>query len=139
MRSILIVIFVFAALMFMGAIFFLQQRRVTDRYERERYFVAIHLLAAQAAGEDGEKPKDLDSLLKLSGGVELELMRPFPDGLVYKADGGSFTLEEPRARSISLFKRDRLMGSDRKWPRWESSGEYARKSPGQQVPVRGYE
>jgi len=67
------------------------------------------------------------------------LTEPFPKGLVYKPHGSSFTLEEPQARWISLLRKDRLVGSERKWPRRESSGEYAKKMAGSKVPPKGYE
>ena len=137
-RAILIVIFVLAALLCAGAVSITQQRLVADRDERERNIIAIHFLAAQA-NYDGERAMDIDGLLKHFGGKDSVLMRPFPDGLVYKGDGESFTLEEPRPRRISLFRKDRLIATERKWPRWESSGEYARKFPEQEVPVSGYE
>ena len=121
-----------------GALFLSDQRLKAKRWDREANFVTIHFLVARAAEEDGEATRDLESLMKLygAGGV---LMKPFPDGLAYRRDGESFTLEEPRARNVSLLKRDRLIATDRKWPRWERSGEYARKFPGQEVPDRGYE
>ncbi len=62
------------------------------------------------------------------------LMKPFPDGLVYRPQGKSFTLEEPGARWISWLRKDRLVATDRRWPRWESSGEHARKFPEQVIP-----
>jgi hypothetical protein len=137
-RAILIVIFVLAALLCVGAVLIAQQRLVADREERERNIIAIHFLATEAK-HDGETATDIDGLLKHFGGKDSVLMRPFPDGLVYKWDGESFTLEEPRPRRISLFKKDRLIATNRKWPRWESSGEYARKFPEQEVPEWGDE
>lgn len=121
-----------------GELFLSDQRLKVQRQEREANFVAIHFLVASAAEEDGEATRDLESLFKLYGAGSV-LMKPFPDGLAYRRDGESFTLEEPRARNVSLLKRDRLVATDRKWPRWESSGEYARKFPGQEVPGSGYE
>jgi hypothetical protein len=136
-RSILMLAFL--VLLGGGALFVSNQRLKAQRWEREANFIALHFLAAVAAGEDGEGAKDLGELLRLYGGKDSVLLRPFPHGLVYKPNGDSFTLEEPQAQSISLLKKDRLIGSDRKWPRWESSGEYARKFPEQQVPENGYE
>lgn len=121
-----------------GALFVSDQRLKAHRGEREANFVTIHFAVALAADEEGEGMRDLESVLKLYG-AGTELMKPFPDGLVYKANGESFTLEEPRARSVSLLKRDRLVATEKKWPRWERSGEYARKFPGQEVPGKGYE
>ena len=121
-----------------GALWISDQRLKAKRWEREANFVTLHFLVAIAAEEEGEATRDLDSLLELYGAGTV-LMRPFPDGLVYQWKGKSFTLEEPRARSVSLLKRDRLIATDRRWPRWERSGEYARKFPGQVVPDRGYE
>ena len=138
-RSILMLAFL--VLLAVGALFVSDQRLKAQRSEREAHFVTIHFIAAEAAAEaeDDEGAKDLEGLLRLSGGKDSVLLRPFPQGLVYKPNGGSFTLEEPRARNISLLKKDRLIGTDRKWPRWESSGEYARKFPEQEVPGKGYE
>ena len=127
-RAILIATLVLAALLCVGAVSITQQRLGADRDARERNIIAIHFLAAQA-NYDGERATDIDGLLKHFGGKDSVLMRPFPDGLVYKADSDSFTLEEPRPRRISLFKKDRLIATNHKWPRWESSGEYARKFP----------
>jgi hypothetical protein len=138
-RASLIATLVLAALISVAAVFVVNQRLMADRSNRESSFIAIHFIAADAATEDGDAPENLESLLKHFGGKESVLLKPFPDGLVYQAGGGSFTLEEPRARRITLLKKDRLTGSDRKWPRWESSREYARKYPQQQVPVSGFE
>jgi hypothetical protein len=122
-----------------AAAFVWSQRLASERQERERHFIAIHFLAAEAAMEDGEDPKDFDGLLRSSGGRTSPLARPFPDGLLYRRNGSSFTLEEPEARRVSLLRTDRLLGSDRSWPRWESSGVPAKKFPEQQVPPSGYE
>jgi hypothetical protein len=117
-----------------------EQRLRADRREREAHFVAIHFLAAEANHEsDPDGPRDYASLLAPWGGSDSALGSPFADGLDYRPQNGSFTLEEPKARRISLFRVDRLIASDRRWPRWESSGEYARKFPEQEAPPHGYE
>jgi hypothetical protein len=136
-RSILMLAFV--VLLAVAGFFAFKPRFAAQTRDRETNFVTIHFLAAKAAEEDGEGAKDVGELLRSFGDNGSVLLRPFPQGLVYKPNGDSFTLEEPQARSISLLKKDRLIGSDRKWPRWESSGEYARKFPEQQVPGNGYE
>ena len=136
-RSILMLAFL--VLLAVGALFVSDQRLKAQRSEREANFIALHFLAAGEAKEYGEGSKILENLLRFPGGNRDGLLRPFPQGLVYKPNGGSFTLEEPRGRNISLLKKDRLIGTDRKWPRWESSGEYARKFPEQEVPGKGYE
>ena len=128
----------FAVLLVVMALFVSNRRLAAHRHERESHFVAIHFIAAGAVGE-GEAPKDLEGLLKSYGGEKSPLMKPFPGGLVFRSNGDSFTLEEPWARNVTLLEKDRLIGSDRKWPRWESSGEFARKFPEQQVPASGYE
>lgn len=138
-RLISIAALALAVLLLAGGVAVLKQRLAAERDERQGDFIAIHFIAVGAASEYGEMPKDLDGLLEHHGGKHSVLMRPFPDGLVYKTDGDSFTLEEPRARRVSLFKKDRLIGTNRKWPRWEDSGEYARKFPEQEVPASGYE
>ena len=123
----------------LGAALCVQSQQISaSRHERESIFIMLHCMIAAAVG-DGDAPKDFDSFLRPFGGRQSGLMKSFPDGLVYMTDGSSFTLEEPRPRMISLFKKDRLIASERKWPRWESSGEYARKFAGQEVPASGYE
>ena len=109
---------------------------VAGQQEREGHFIAIHFLAADAAKEEASgEPRDPDDLLKTYPGLD----SAFPEGLLYQAQGVAFTLEESRPRRVSLFRRDRLISTERKWPRWESSGSYARKFPEQKVPPAGYE
>ncbi|WP_264501768.1 hypothetical protein [Luteolibacter flavescens] len=127
-----------AVLLAVMALFVSNRHLEAHKHERERHFVTIHFIAAGAVG-NGETPKDLEGLLKSVGGETSPLMKPFPGGLVFRSDGDSFTLEEPWARNVTLLEKDRLIGSDRKWPRWQSSGEYGRKFPDQQVPPSGYE
>ncbi|MEK7951769.1 hypothetical protein WKV53_14725 [Luteolibacter sp. Y139] len=140
-RRVWMVVLVLAALLLAGGVEIWRQRLVVEREDREAYFVTIHFLAAAAAGEGEDAPKDLEEVFNGSAGKGggAVLMKHFPDGLVYKADGESFTLEEPRVRYVSLWKKDRLIGTDKRWPRWEGSGEYARKFAGQEVPGSGYE
>jgi len=123
----------------LGAALYIRSQQISaSRHERESTFIMLRFMIA-AALEDGDAPKDFDSFLQPFGGRQSGLLKSFPDGLVYKTDGSSFTLEEPRPREVELFKKDRLIASERKWPRWESSGEYARKFAGQEVPASGYE
>jgi len=129
---------VLAALLLGAALYVRSQQISASRHERESTFIMLHFMIAGALA-DGDAPKDFESFLQPFGGRQSGLMKSFPDGLVYKADGSSFTLEEPRPREVALFKKDRLIASERKWPRWESSGEYARKFAGQEVPASGYE
>ncbi len=119
---------------------FIWNRRLgADRQERESHFIAIYFLAAEATQEGEDGPNNDEELVSLWSGPNSPLGKPFPDGLVYRRHGSSFTIEEPEARWISLLRKDRLVGSERKWPRWESSGGYARKMDGSEVPPAGYE
>lgn len=108
--------------------------------ERESHFIAAYFLAGEASREvDPDGPKNIDDLMRPCGGFESGLLKPFADGLVYHPQGETFTLEEPSSHRVSLFRSDRLISTDRKWPRWESTGEFARKFPEQKVPPPGYE
>ena len=137
-RAILVTSLVLGGLLLLAAVFIWNRRLGADRQQRESHFISIHFLAVEAT-VDGEAPKDFDELLREFGGRNSLLARPFPEGLVYKPHGSSFTLEEPQARWISLLRKDRLVGSERKWPRWVSSGEYAKKMASSKVPPKGYE
>ena len=128
------------ALLMVAAGWLWNHELVSQREERESHFIAVHYLAASAAQEnDPHGPTDFDALLAPWGGSSSELGKPFPDGLVYLPRGTSFTLEEPATRPVSLLRKDRLIATERKWPRWETSEDYARKAPGDQVPKQGYE
>lgn len=108
--------------------------------ERESHFVAAYFLAGEASREvDPDGPKNIDDLMRPYGGSQSGLLKPFVDGLVYHPQGETFTLEEPSSHRVSLFRSDRLISTDRKWPRWESTGEFARKFPEQKAPTTGYE
>ena len=122
-----------------GALFISDQRLKALKREREAHFLTLLSMAEYGAEENGAEENVLENVLKSSGGNDYRFLKPFPDGIVYKTNGKSFTLEEPGTRFVSLLKKDRLIATDRKWPRWESSGEYARKFPGQEVPGKGYE
>ena len=122
-----------------AAAFVWSQRLASERQERESHFIAIHFLVAEASMEDSEDPKDFDGLLSSSGGRTSPLARPFPNGLLYKRNGNTFTLEEPEARRVSLLRTDRMVGSDRRWPRWKASRVLAKKFSKQHVPPSGYE
>ena len=126
-------------LFLLAAVFIWNKRLGDDRQQRESHFIAIHFLAAEATQEGEDGPKDYEELVSRWSGPNSLLAKPFPDGLVYKPHGSSFTLEEPQARWISLLRKDRLVGSERKWPRWESSREYAKKLACSKVPPKGYE
>lgn len=110
--------------------------------EREAYFISIHWLAANAVLEgDPEGPENFDDLIRPYEGMHASIAELYPEGLVYLPQATSFTLEEPSARPVSLFHSDRLIATDKKWPRWEDSGEYANKFPeeGPFVLPPGYE
>lgn len=62
-----------------------------------------------------------------SSATEGGLMSPFPDGLIYKSDGTTFSLAEPKPRFVSFFRKDRLVADDKTAPHWESSGIRASK------------
>lgn len=101
-----------------------------ERASREGTFISIYFHAQAAHAEGGEISPDLKALFQSIGfgaGTEEILMRPFPDGLVYRPSPSSFTLEEPKERPVALFESDRLISSDRNWPTWEKSGEKATK------------
>ena len=109
------------------------------RQQRERYFIAVHFLAWEAALEGDETvPRNLDQLLQQAGGRNSGLMTPFRDGLVFASDGAHFTLAEPHKSRVSLFQKDRLVATDLEWPRWESSRLLARKFDEQVVPPPGF-
>ncbi|RYD35738.1 MAG: hypothetical protein EOP85_18780 [Verrucomicrobiaceae bacterium] len=128
-----------SALLFLIASVILWDRHLSNgREERERHFIAVHTIASEASWDAQDAPADLAALLDKSAGAR-SLMRPFPESLIYRPEGASFTLEEPRARLISWLRRDRLIATDRNWPRWETSGLYARKSSDQEVPPSGFE
>lgn len=96
--------------------------------ERARHFISIYYLAMEASrGADPVGAKNYETLLEPFGGRDSALGKPFSDGLVFRQEGDSFVLEEPKARCVSLFRPDRLVATDRRWPRWEASGEPARK------------
>ena len=135
-RIIILAIPLFGTLSLAG-IFFYNHHLAVERHERESNFIAIHFLATEALIEgDPDGSQSLDDLIRPYGGT---LMRPFPDGLIYHSVKKSFTLEEPKLRRVSLFCSDRLIATDRKWPRWEATGEYAKKIPGHHEPPPGYE
>ena len=138
-RAISVTSFLLGGLLLIAAVFSLNRRLEAERQERESHFIAIHFLAAEATQQGDDGPKDYEELVRLGSGPNSPLAAPFPDGLIYKPHGSSFTLEEPNARWISLLQRDRLVGSERKWPRWESSGEFAKKMASSKVPPKGYE
>ena len=96
-----------------------------QKLERESYFISIHYAIASALLENDDRP--LESILRDYCGDTSRILRPFPKGLSYHSDGSTFTLAEPTPRPISLFRKDRLVASDRDRPRWEFSREYATK------------
>ncbi|MBB5353139.1 hypothetical protein HNR46_003392 [Haloferula luteola] len=117
-----------------------QRRLLADRREREAHFVAIHFLAVEARQEaDSDGPTDYETLLESWGGPNSELGRPFVEGLDYEPLNGAFSLAEPNPRRVTLLRSDRLIATDQNWPRWEQSGEYARKFPEQDVPPLGFQ
>jgi hypothetical protein len=138
-RAILVTSLLLGGLLFLAAAFIWNRRLGADRQQRESHFISIHFLAAEATQEGEDGPKDYEELVRLWSGPNFPLAEPFPNALIYKPHGSSFTLEEPQARWISLLRRDRLVGTERKWPRWESSGEYAKKMASSKVPPNGYE
>jgi hypothetical protein len=118
-------------------IWILNNRIRIDREDRERHFVAVHFVAMESvmASED-EAPKTIKELMEVyaGGGVDSALLKPFRNGLTYRRTPQGFEIAEPQQVFVSLFRRDRLVASDRDWPHWESSGIKVWKSPGQQVP-----
>jgi hypothetical protein len=110
-----------------------------ERQARECHFITAYFLAEEALREgDQADPKNIDDLIRSYGGLESGLLKPFVDSLVYNPRGETFTLEEPIARSVSLFRKDRLISTEQKWPQWESTGTLAQKFPEQKVPALRY-
>jgi hypothetical protein len=107
------------------------------REERERYFIAVHFVAMESVGAPDDKaPKTIEELMEMyaGGGAESSLLKPFRNGLSYRRTHGGFEIAEPRQEFVSLFRRDRLIASDREWSHWESSGMQVWKFPGQTIP-----
>jgi hypothetical protein len=97
------------------------------RQEREAHFISIHFLVMDHYREYYNGfPKTWSESIP-SSATEGGLMSPFPDGLIYKSDGTTFSLEEPKPRFVSFFRKDRLVASDKAAPHWESSGIRASK------------
>jgi hypothetical protein len=110
-----------------------------ERQARESHFIAAYFLVGEALREGDEAdPKNINDLIRSYGGSESGLLKPFADGLVYLPQGKTFTLEEPISHSVSFFRRDRLISTEQRWPRWESTGRLAQKFPEQEVPPPGY-
>lgn len=116
-------------------------RLAAERQSRESHFIAIHFRATELAREDDKRvPKSFDQLVgRLVGGADSGLLKPFPEGLIFRSEGSHFTLEEPRASRISFRRADRLVATDSIWPHWERSGDVARKFQGQEVPAPGHD
>lgn len=112
----------------------LQDRRLrAEKWTREATFISIFYSAKigfeQASFDQGSPPpSDLSALLRLGGldqSIESEMMKHFPDGLVYRFTPTSFSLEEPKQRPVGLFVSDRLVAIEQNWPIWAKSGERA--------------
>lgn len=112
---------------------------MSERDQREQHFVSIYFLAGEAMRESPDRPENWEDLIRPLSSTDGGIGKPFVDGLVYRPLEATFTLEEPKAHKISLFRSDRLIATERKWPRWELSGKLARKFSGQEVPPPGYE
>ena len=115
----------------------LNNRIRIDREERESYFVAVHCVAMESVrAPDDEAPRTIEELMEMyaGGGSHSTLLKPFRNGLSYRRTDGGFEIAEPRQEFVSLFRRDRLIASDRDWPHWESSGMKVWKFPGQTIP-----
>ncbi|NWK57636.1 hypothetical protein HW115_18610 [Verrucomicrobiaceae bacterium N1E253] len=96
--------------------------------DREATIVSIYYLAICSLDEDSaSRPQNIEELLVHYGGSDSVLLEPFEDGLSFELTETGFILAEPKAQRISLFKRDRIVADERKWPHWKASGEYARK------------
>lgn len=110
-RSLPAAILLVGALVALSAGFVSSRRLAAERREREAHFIAIHAVAMEARANAGV-PEDFDGLMEAHGGRESPLPRPFPDGLVFHVQGASFLLEEPRARPVSLWRKDRLVATN---------------------------
>lgn len=120
-----------------GTFLVVDQQYRSSRQQRESHFISIHYLATQAmAAEDTGSRMDLEDLIEPYGAAPL--LEAFPDGLLYECHPYGFRLEEPEGRRISCFHTDRLVSTETDWPRWESSGELAKKSANHVVPPSGY-
>ena len=104
--------------------------------DREAWFISAHFVAMCPLSEEtpDDPPRTLSDLLKEYTDCEALMMKRFPQGLVYHPTNKGFVLDEPTPRYVSLFYRDRLVSTEKKWPRWEKSHKIATKFPGQQVP-----
>jgi len=136
-----IVVIAFVSVSCAALVLFVWDRNLAaEMRERESNFIAIHFLASEILREGSSAgPRDFGGLLKLHGGPSSTLAKPFPNGLLYHSDKTSFILEEPEARRVSIFRSDRLVATERKWPLWEVAQRYARKFPEQPVPPEGFE
>lgn len=109
-----------------------------NREKRERYFVDIHCIAMQSVVDPvAEPPNTIHEMMEIYAGegVGSVMLKPFRNGLTYQRTPRGFMISEPQREFVSLFRRDRLVATDRDWPHWESSGIKVWKFPGQQVPT----
>jgi hypothetical protein len=132
-RFLLAILIVILGLGSGGAI--LHQHLKARTASRESSFIAIHYLVA-AMMDEGQSPNGLDAVFTDYGEAGGGLLKDFPQGLVFHREGRKFRLEENDASRVSLFRSDRLVATDELWPRWERSGELAKKFESQKVPDR---
>ena len=107
--------------------------------QRTAHFITLQFIAESAARTDLDevRPKNISDLMESRGGLNSPLLAPFPDGLIYEPTESGFILREPSPRPVSFFRSDYLVGSDKEWPHWHSTGELIRKFEGQKIP-EGY-
>jgi len=97
--------------------------------EREAWFISTYYAAMCPLSEvpPDNPPRTLSDLLKKYTDCESLLMKRFPQGLIYQSTREGFVLEEPTLHFISLFERDRLVSTEKQFPRWEKSHKLATK------------
>lgn len=86
--------------------------------DREACFVGLHHVL-MSGGDD--YPEGFASMYP-KGEMEA-LLKPFPKGLAYGRTEDGFVLEEPEPCKVSLFREDRLRGTESLPPAWVASGK----------------
>ena len=122
------------------AVGFIWKRYIEMEVEqRTAHFISLYFIAQSAARTDLDevRPKNISDLMESRGGLKSPMLAPFPDGLIYEPTEIGFSLREPSPRRVSFFRSDYLVGSDKKWPHWHSTGELIRKFEDQKIP-EGY-
>ena len=129
-RALLIATFILALL----AAGYRQAEKLREQTTNREVF--LNTIRTKLAEEQRYRPAPLPAdasvpLAKAMGpGLAKTFMTPFPDGLVLTPRGErGFTIEEPRPRQISFFRKDRLIATDTDPPRWQRGGRPATVPP----------